>query len=125
MLDRLDIILLLYLNDHGEVTTTEIAKNIFKPKDRRETVKLDNHVRSRLKALIKLGVVETITDGNTKYRLVEDRFFMGEGKVSLPIKGGKKMLFDIGDFIVVKTDDGNLYLRRLVKDPEDENNGCH
>jgi hypothetical protein len=119
MLDTLDIMLLIYLNDNEPATTTTIARVLFEPKDRQETVKVDNRVRARLKYLENLGLVDKIDNGKSIYSLNTKRVFFGSGKLYLPMtKKRGKVYLDIGDFIAVKTVDGEFYLRRLNEVPK-------
>lgn len=114
MLDTYDIMILIYLDEHKSVTTTIMARVIFEPKDRREMVKCDNRIRAKLKHLVEIGLVDKKDNGNSIYSLNKKQVFFGSGKIYLPMtKKRGKVYLDIGDFIAVKTVDGNFYLRRL------------
>lgn len=118
MLGTLDIMLLIYLNEHKSATTTTMAKDIYNPSQRQELVKYDNGIRARLKNLVKSGLVNKLNGEKSVYSLNKDNVYFGHGKLYLPLKGRSKVYVDIGDFIAVKTVDGDFYLRRL-----NENNG--
>jgi hypothetical protein len=114
MLDTYDTMILIYLDENEPATTTTIARAIFEPKDRRELIKCDNRIRAKLKQLVELGLVDKKDNGNSIYSLNKERVFFGSGKLYLPMtKKRGKIYLDIGDFIAVKTVDGDFHLRRL------------
>jgi hypothetical protein len=113
LLDALDVGILAYLDDKGPSTTTKMAKEMYEPKDRRELVKYDNSIRARLKNLVKTGLVERAEGEKAIYSLNKKAVYFGTGKIYVPRKDGTKRFIDIGDFISVKTADGNFYLRTL------------
>lgn len=114
MLDDLDVSILVYLNENVPATTTTVAGALFELKNRQDIVKADNRIRARLKFLVELGLVDKTDNGKSIYSLNKKRVFFGSGKLYLPMnKSRGKVYLDIGDFIAVKTVDGEFYLRRL------------
>ena len=121
VLDTYDIMILIYLDENEPATTTTMARAIFEPKDeRRELIKCDNRIRARLNRLVEMGLVDKKDNGNSIYSLNKKNVFFGSGKLYLPMtKKRGKVYLDIGDFIAVKTVDGDFYIRQLnqVKTP--------
>lgn len=113
MLDAVDIGILAYLDDNGPSTTTKMAKEMYEPADRRELVKYDNNIRARLKGLVADGLVNKADGERAIYSLNKDSVYFGTGKIYVPRKDKTKWYIDIGDFVAVKTADGNFYLRTL------------
>lgn len=120
MLDALDVGILAYLDDKGPSTTWKMATEMYEPQDRRELVKYDNSIRARLKNLVRDGLVNKADGDKAIYSLNKKAVYFGTGKIYVPRKDKTKWYIDIGDFIAVKTADGNFYLRTLT----DRENGA-
>jgi hypothetical protein len=114
LLDALDVGILAYLDDEGPATTTRMAKEMYEPKDRRELVKYDAGIRARLKNLVADGLVNKADGERAIYSLNKKSVYFGTGKIYVPRKDKTKWFIDIGDFVAVKTADGNFYLRSLM-----------
>lgn len=73
--------------DSDDLTSTYIAKSIFKPKDRKESLRKNNLIIGRLKTWLKKGIIVNGTSENriAHYRLNIDNARLGQ------------LLLDMGD----------------------------
>jgi len=77
-LDKTDILIMREMWIADKITTTELAKRVFKPKNRYELQDKTSHIIKRLNKLVKYGLVfkETV-DGKTYYFLNFERCYFG------------------------------------------------
>lgn len=88
MIKLSDIQVLVHLLTVGrEITTTELAKEIFSPKNRRELVKFDSYIRRWFERFEKYGVIiKEKVDGKTHYKVNFERVRVGKALVFDEIK---------------------------------------
>ena len=75
--DSLDGEIFRVIFSHGYVTTSDIAKILFSPKDKNELRKKTALITYRIKKYEKLGLLEVIeNNGRKTYRVKPDNFFI-------------------------------------------------
>ena len=114
-LDDIDIGILAFLSDVPGSTTTDTAKNLFKPPY--NITKLDSFIRYRLKRFISQGIVNEVRrQGKNRYSIDEGKVLFGEGVLKMDGVGD----VDMGYFIVVK--DGRETIAKSIDDYEERIN---
>jgi len=120
-IDKLDISILRYLNEHKEATTTDIAKYIIKTMKLKKTkdnlVKLDNKIRFRLKRFVDSHLILCTKTSPAYYSLNRSKVLFGEGTLTIKNTKGRQFSMDLGEFVVIIGLDGEL----IVKPLEDTN----
>ncbi|HEC37842.1 hypothetical protein LCGC14_0223210 [marine sediment metagenome] len=97
--DEIGVKMLNLFLDNEDLTSTEIANTIFKPKNRSESLKKNNLIISRLKTWIKNGVIHngTVEKRVAHYQLNTD--IIKIGRLVLIIDDNIKEV--LGDYFVI------------------------
>jgi len=103
--DEIDAKIFELIKEKKELTTSQLAKEIFKPKDRWEYRKYDSLIRKRLKKWNDAGLVKKIEKGDKScYKFPLRKIFIGEAKLHIEsekekvnLKLGKCVLLNLKD----------------------------
>lgn len=116
-LDKIDIKLVRRLSELGEeekTSTTQLAKDILNPEDRKETIKFNSLITSRLKKLVDYGMVtQEKVDGTMKFYVDEGDVLCPESRLEFESKGEKKILQSSNSVIFPK--DEGIYAMMFVE----------
>lgn len=108
-IDRYDLLILaeLYSSD-GEVTTSDMAKELYDVEDRDALQKYDSRVRGKLKKLVDYGLIVKETKGKTSMYMVNpDAVTVAEGVVDAnPLRGEEERReFELEDIVFARNGD--------------------
>ena len=111
--DDLDMqILRIFLQDEDNLTTSDVAKFIFKPKNRDALIKKTNLIDYRMKKLAKDNIITfEIENGIRYYCLIEEKFTFGESYLTV---NGKQI--ETGLAITYKLPDNNYIIKFLEEE---------
>lgn len=110
--------ILLHLYENPDSTTSEIAKSVFEIEDGDvpDLRNKDNKIRYYLEKKFKLAVESEKVDGKKRYRIDEDRFFYGIGKIDIVTDEEMEISVGLGSVILMQDNEG----RPTVISLEDE-----
>lgn len=115
-LDKIDIKLLKRLTELGEeekTSATQLAKDILNPESRKETIKYNSLITSRLKKLIRYGMVtKEKIDGTMKFYVDENDVICPESTLEF---NGKEMNTSNS---IIFSKDGGIYAMLFVDGAE-------
>ena len=104
-LDELDISLIKYIGLLGEpVTTTNVVKYIYAPKNNHEFKLKDNFIRTRLKNLVNKKVLKYTEEQGCGYYDLTDSYVVLSGKPVISING-TSFKGDSGVYVLVLKND--------------------
>ncbi|MHA1667578.1 MAG: hypothetical protein ACTSUR_02875 [Candidatus Heimdallarchaeaceae archaeon] len=104
-IDEIDIKMFEIIKREKECTTTQIAKELFSPKDDYELRKKDVFIRKRLNKWVEVGLIEKVeNNGKSFYKIPLENIIFG--KASIVVENEEKRVdIDIGNAMVVKLND--------------------
>jgi len=100
-IDWIDLAIFHLVKTNGDMTTSQLAKFIFNPRDDYELRKKDSFIRRRLQKWHKLGVIsyEEI-DGKKHWSFPKENIYIGEAKLVIDgdeIYLGIALVLKVGD----------------------------
>ena len=105
-------ILRFFLQSEETLTTSDVAKFIFKPKNRDELIKKTNLIDYRMKQMAKNKIITfEIENGIRYYCLIEENFTYGESYLTV---NGKQI--ETGLAITYKLPDNNYIIKFLEEE---------
>lgn len=108
-IDELDVAIFLHLLKVGDATSSQLAREIFRPEDEYTRNRLDNKIRARLKKYAERGMVLVTDAGDKKiYHVAKNRVFVAND-VTFRTLSGHSVSQRQRDFIVILTDSGGIW----------------
>lgn len=121
-LDKVDLSLIKILHDKDiekEMSTTDLAKEIFDPKCRDDVISYNSMITSKLNKLIDYGVVtRSKTDSNKwAYYVDDDDILVTDGSIDFNYMGDKRSVDS--DCIIFIPDTDGLYIISFLPEKYD------